>query len=291
MAVSLNPADYGDLYDPFHGLKDLQNRAIRVLHEKSFIDDPTRMWRAVRYEQRLDFKIEPLTLDLFKRDLHCIRTVSGDRVRNELELVLREEFPEKALKRASELGLLAEIHPDLIADERLEVLFEEIRENRFPETPLTTVYLAVLLYDLSCQHVEAIAKYLHLSRTVKRTILETQDLKTGLSRFDKEGLSPADVYFFLKDYSLPAIFTCMVACDTPLVKSHLQDYLYHYRHVGISLNGDDLKRLGVKEGPAIKEVMNILLEKRLNGVINSAQDEIGLVKEWLAGHNRDNKEE
>jgi len=111
MAVKLNPASYGELLDPHGGRDDLKRKLVRVLHEKSFIDDATRIWRGLRYEQRLDFQLEPATLKLLKRDTAMLATVSGDRIRHELELALKEELPEKILRRADELGVLARVHP------------------------------------------------------------------------------------------------------------------------------------------------------------------------------------
>ena len=97
MAICLSPDNYGELIDLYGGLNDLKNKIIRVLHEKSFIDDATRIWRAIRYEQRLGFQIEPETLKLLKRDVPMLKTVGGYRLRHELELVLKEKEPEKAL--------------------------------------------------------------------------------------------------------------------------------------------------------------------------------------------------
>ncbi|MFC1904128.1 CCA tRNA nucleotidyltransferase, partial [Chloroflexota bacterium] len=113
MAVELNAGSYGKLLDLYGGREDLEGKLIRVLHEKSFIDDATRIWRGLRYEQRLNFKLEPFTLQLLRRDTGYLEALSGDRVRYELEMVLKEECPEKVLCRADELGVLAKLHPVL----------------------------------------------------------------------------------------------------------------------------------------------------------------------------------
>ncbi|HET6477942.1 MAG TPA: CCA tRNA nucleotidyltransferase, partial [Dehalococcoidales bacterium] len=89
---------------------------IKVLHDESFVDDATRIWRAVRYEQRLDFQLEPKTAELVKRGVGYLKKVSGDRLRHELELIYKEAYPEKALCRAGELGVLRQLHPKLKAD-------------------------------------------------------------------------------------------------------------------------------------------------------------------------------
>ena len=113
MAVHLNPGDYGKLLDPCGGRNDLKKKVLRVLHEKSFADDATRIWRALRYEQRLGFRLERKTLSLLKRDVDMLDTISSDRIRYEIECILREGYPEKILRRAEELGVLAKLHPAL----------------------------------------------------------------------------------------------------------------------------------------------------------------------------------
>ncbi|HEX78629.1 MAG TPA: CCA tRNA nucleotidyltransferase, partial [Dehalococcoidia bacterium] len=116
MAISLSPGSYGRLIDPYSGQKDIEDKKIRILHQKSFIDDSTRIWRGLRYEQRLDFRLEPETLRLLKWDIPMVDTVSGDRIRYELECIFKEELPEKVLRRADELGILKKISPSLKGD-------------------------------------------------------------------------------------------------------------------------------------------------------------------------------
>jgi tRNA nucleotidyltransferase (CCA-adding enzyme) len=169
MAIHLGKAKYGDLIDIYGGLDDLNNKLIRILHEKSFIDDATRIWRALRYEQRLDFRIEPDTLKLLKRDRKMLKTVGGYRLRRELELVLKEEEPEKILARAGKLGVLKELHPALKADKWLVEKFQEARRsgNIIPNT-----YLGLLTCRLSEDEMAQITKYLRFSKEQVRRISE-----------------------------------------------------------------------------------------------------------------------
>ena len=119
-----------------------------MLHEKSFIDDATRIWRALRYEQRLDFKIEPATRLLIKRDIVNLKTISGDRLRHELELVLKEDLPEKVLRRAFETGVLAKLHPALKGDDWLAETFEAARQRCLPDMPHPEFYLSFIMLSL-----------------------------------------------------------------------------------------------------------------------------------------------
>jgi tRNA nucleotidyltransferase (CCA-adding enzyme) len=173
MAVSLNHDNYGELIDLYGGLKDLKAKIIRILHNSSFTDDATRIWRAIRYEQRLGFRIEPETLALLKRDLPLMKTVGGYRLRHELELVLKEKEPEKCLLRADELGALKEINPSLKADDRLASKFKEARQNN-KATP--DYYLGLLVYRLNDDELQQITKYLRFSARQVKVINEIRGM-------------------------------------------------------------------------------------------------------------------
>ena len=172
MAVCLSPDRYGELIDLYRGQKDLNGKIIRILHDNSFIDDATRIWRAVRYEQRLGFQIEPATLKLLKRDVPMLKTVGGFRLRHELELVLKEKEPEKALVRADRLGIFKELHPSLKADEWLISKFQSARDagRVTPE-----LYLGLLTYRLSETELAQIIKYLRFSKEQVQAIKEVKE--------------------------------------------------------------------------------------------------------------------
>jgi tRNA nucleotidyltransferase (CCA-adding enzyme) len=173
MAVSLNQSNYGELIDLYGGLKDLKAKTIRVLHDKSFTDDATRIWRAIRYEQRLGFQIEPETLSLLKRDLPLMKTVGGYRLRHELELVLKEKEPEKMLLRVHELDVLKELHPSLKVNDRLISMFKEARHNK---TATPDYYLGLLLYHLNAEDLQQISKYLRFSAGQVKIINEIRGM-------------------------------------------------------------------------------------------------------------------
>ena len=172
MAVCLSPDRYGELIDLYSGLKDLNGKIIRILHENSFIDDATRIWRAIRYEQRLGFQIEPNTLKLLKRDVIQLKTVGGYRLRRELELVLREKEPEKTLVRADKLGVLKELHPSLKADEWLASKFAKTREE---SKVIPDYYLGLLTCRLSEENLRQLTKYLRFSTEQVRKINEVRE--------------------------------------------------------------------------------------------------------------------
>src|SRR4030043_830726 len=128
MALHLNPQRFGELIDLHHGKDDLERRLIHILHPKSFIDDDPRILRAIRYETRLGFKLEAETEKLLRRDVTMLDTISGDRIRHEMGLTLKEEKPERAISRAEELEVLRQLHPSLKGNGWLSKKFSQARQ-------------------------------------------------------------------------------------------------------------------------------------------------------------------
>ena len=281
MAIEVNPRHYGEVIDPFFGRQDLDKKLIRVLHEKSFIDDATRIWRAIRYEQRLEFKIEPVTLQLIKRDIKMLETISGDRVRHELELILKEEMPEKAILRAAGLGVLAKLHPALKADDWLAETFVTAREKAMPEPAQLQLYLALLCYRLNDGELEQLIKYLRLTKETARVLQDTLAIKTNLKDLAVPGLAPSVIYRLLHGYNLTSYIANSIGADSETAAEHIELYLNVLRHVKPALSGEDLEKLGIPRGPKIKEVLQKLREARLDGKINSKKGEEDIVRGWI----------
>jgi len=282
MAIELNPSRYGLLLDLYDGRQDLEHKLIRVLHEKSFMDDATRIWRGLRYEQRLDFQLEPTTLRLLKRDIAYLDTISGDRIRHELELILKEEYPEKILRRADKLGVLPKLHPALKGNGWLAEKFEQARQLSSPDLPLTVLYLVLLAYRLSEEENERLISYLRLTKSVAQTLRDAIGIKTRLKSLADPELPPSSIYSLLHGYSSTAVMVNSLASDSPVARQHIHLFLSKFRYIKSALIGEDLTRMGIAPGPDIKEVLNLLLEARLDGKVATEQDEEDLVKKWLA---------
>jgi tRNA nucleotidyltransferase (CCA-adding enzyme) len=278
MAIELNPRRYGELIDPFGGREDLDKKLVRVLHEKSFTDDATRIWRALRYEQRLDFKIEPVTLLLIKRDLNMLKTISGDRIRHELELVLKEEMPEKALRRADELGALAKLHPALKGDDWLLETFAAAREQSQTDEPQPQLYISLLCYRLTARELEHLIKYLRLPKATAQVLRDTLAIKGKTKELSTPGQAPSVVYELLHGYCLTAYIANSIGSGSETAAEHIELYLNVLRHVKPALTGEDLVKLGVPKGPKIKAVLQKLREARLDGRIDSKKGEEEMVK-------------
>lgn len=281
MAADLDPKTFGEIIDLFNGREDLEKGNIRILHDNSFKDDATRIWRAVRYEQRLDFNIEPHTRDRLKQDLVYLDTISGDRIRHELELCLEESCPDKVLLRANKLGLLSRICPSLEVAEWAARKIARARGILQPYSPPEEIYLAFLVYHLTPQELDDLIIYLKFSRQLSRILHDTLSLKIQLVDLESPKAAPSLVYRILHQFHYPAVLTNLLAADSLSVREKIENYLKTMRSVQPALTGDDLKGLGIHSGPRIKETLELLLEARLDGKVETRQGEIQMVEKLV----------
>ena len=281
LAIHLSPGRYGELIDLYGGRNDLEYKYIRILHEKSFIDDATRIWRGLRYEQRLDFQLEKSTLELLKRDIPMLDTISGDRIRYELECILQEEYPEKVFRRAEDLGVLVTLHPSLKGNDWLAGKFEQARQLSLPNPPPMELYLALLAYPLTEDENERLISYLRLPKSLAQTLQDSTSLKGKLKTLAYPELRRSNVYRLLQGYAQTAIIANSLATSSAVARQHMEIFLRILRYVKPALTGDDLIKMGITPGPQIKEALNLLHEARLDGKVTTKQGEEELVKGWL----------
>ena len=281
MAIRLNPGYYGKLVDPHGGRDDLQAKRIRILHEKSFTDDATRIWRALRYEQRLGFHLERRTQTLLQRDIPMLETISADRIRYEIECIFREKYPEKVFNRAGELGVLAALHPSLKGDENLKERFEQARKECSPEPPSFDLYLALLAYPLTAEEIEQLILRLNLPKLSTKTLRDTIAVKGKMRSLSTPGVSPATIYNLLREFSPAALEANSLVTQSAVAGQAIHLFLNRLKDVQVSLTGDDLIQMGIAPGPQIKEILDLLHQAKLNGKINTRHDEEEIIKGWL----------
>ena len=279
MAIRLDPGHYGELIDLYGGIHDLEHKLIRILHERSFIDDATRIWRGLRYEQRLNFQLEESTLKLLKRDIPMLDTISSDRLQHELELILKEEFPEKILCRAEELSVLKWLHSSLKGNGWLADKFGQARKLSSPNLPPVGLYLTLLTYRLTDEEIEQLVTKLRLSKSLAQTLWDTASLKAKLQSLADPNFPPSSIYRLLHGYSPLATTANSLASDSSIVRQHIQLFLNKLRYVKPALTGDDLQRMGITPGPRIKEILNLLHEARLDGKVTTKRGEEEMVRE------------
>ena len=272
MAISLAANDYGELVDPYQGKNDLEHCLIRILHPESFSDDATRILRAVRYEQRLCFELETQTAQLLKRDIPMLDTISGDRIRHELELIFKEKQPEFVINRLGELGVLQGINPFLKGDGWIVEKFDKARRLK-KLTQLPSLYFCLFIYSSSEGGIEQLLARLNISAKLSRAMRDTLRLKTSLPFLDTSPLKPSEIYYLLREYEPLAVQANAIASDSSMVHRHLQLYFTKLRYVRTSLDGEELKRLGISAGPEMGKVLQILHKAKLDGEVRTRADE------------------
>jgi len=278
MAIDLSPATFGQLLDPHGGRSDLERGLIRILHDRSFIDDATRILRALRYEQRLCFKLEPNTERLLRQNASMLDTISGDRIRHELELIFREEYPERILERAEGLGVLQALHPSLRGSGWLAGRFQKARQKGISDPAL---YLLLLIYHLSEEENERLIARLNIVGELGRNMRQVLRLKRDLSALADPAVLPSATYRLLKHYPPQAIAACALASEAATIRSHLELYLGRLRYVKLSLDGEDLKKMGVTPGPRLGRMLEELRLAKLDGKVSTKGEEEALVRRWL----------
>jgi tRNA nucleotidyltransferase (CCA-adding enzyme) len=272
MAISLASNNYGELVDPYQGKNDLEHRLIRILHLKSFSDDATRILRGVRYEQRLGFEFEAKTARLLKWNIPMLDTISGDRVRHELELIFKEKLPEFVIQRLGDLEVLQKISPSLKGDGWLAGKFDKARRLKKP-AQLPSLYFCLLIYSFSEREIEQFLARLNISAKLSRAMHDTLRLKAKLPLLDTSPLKPSEIYYLLREYELVAIQANAIASEPSMAHSYLQLFLTKLRYVRTSLNGEELKRLGISAGPDMGKVLQILHKAKLDGEVRTRADE------------------
>ena len=253
---------------------------LRVLHPRSFIDDPTRMFRAVRYEQRFGFRIDDPTVELMASAISArhMDAVSGDRWRHEIDRILDESAPGPALLRASDLGLPAGLHPALANSQGLLSLAACAEED----APVADEWLGALFRPLSVSEGDAVIRRLRLPGRRAAVARDTIDLRDIEPEVMSASRRPSDLCRLLSRYDHSAIgLWAKLANDAPL-KEALRQYLDELRYVRPSLSGDDLLGLGVPQGPMIGRILARIRDAKLDGEVSNVEKERALARALLA---------
>ena len=279
IAIDVSEPTFGAVIDPLAGRADLEARLIRVLHDGSFRDDPTRILRALRYQARFDFALEKHTERLLKRHAEDLRGISGDRVRHELERTWEEREPERVLEAAQEAGVLAAIHPGLAWDSTASRRFARARRDGAASP---AVYLALFAYELDEAAVNGLVKRLALSRAAARAIRDAHGLRGAVASIAApQQTRPSEVVQALDGYSPDAVAACRAATESPIIDERLGRYLKEWRDVRPQMDGKSLAGLGVDEGPDVGALLERLRNARLDGQAVTRDDEVALVRRWL----------
>jgi tRNA nucleotidyltransferase (CCA-adding enzyme) len=290
LAVQLNPKAFGELIDFFGGVKDIKEKAIRVLHNLSFVEDPTRVFRAIRFEQRFGFQIGKHTQNLMKNAMKVgfLERLSGGRVLSELLLLLQEDDPFPALKRMRDFNLLHFLHPNLKLDEQAEGLFEQIHhviswfdllflEERYERW---LIYFYGVIEFLKEEEIGELCQRLAMNDKMKKRVIDgklhgDQALLQIFSWINTDRQPKrSEIYNVLDPLSTESKLFMMAKTTQVVTRRYISLYFTQLKDTKPLLRGTDLIQMGVKSGPFIKKALNGLLEARLDEQVITRQDEM-----------------
>jgi len=292
LAICLNPECFGQLIDYFGGCQDIENGIIRILYNFSFVEDPTRILRAIRFEQRYNFKIEPDTLrfaqDAIARRL--LKKLSYKRILQELMLILSERNPLPAVTRMGEIGVWQYILP--------EVDLERLNYNRLKRVPIVSgwaeehfnhreiktwlIYLLIILEDLPEESVSEIILRYKLDKYTVRAIEESRTVSQLAAGIDSgRKICFSDIDCIVSGYGSETLLYLLLCLTTEKGWQFTAGYLEARDTVKAEINGHDLKAMGIKPGPVYKSILSELYKSRLDGSITSKEEEIAFVYKLL----------
>ena len=268
LAVRLDGSHFGELRDDHHGMDDLQKGIVRVLHPGSFIDDPTRMYRAIRYAGRYGFQIAKDTLLLIPEARPFVEKLSPQRIRHELDLILDEPNAISMLRRLDELDLLSCIHPALADFNKSNLA--TVRSDE-PALQTRNSRWALWLMHLTDQEVEFINERLHFTADLLKVLRSIALLETNLTAL--VGLKPSEAVEMLEGYSFKALEVVSAALPEGETKTILSRYLSDWWHIKPKTTGHDLKKRGIPPGPKYNEILRRLRAAWLDGEVKTEEEE------------------
>ncbi len=280
LAVRLEKDHFGRLVDFFGGQRDIKDKVIRVLHNLSFVEDPTRCLRAIRFEQRYGFRVSSGAEKLIKNaisSLSLITKLSGARLFHELKLICEEPSPLACLKRLDEIGLLGAIHPTLTLNSVKIALLEKLQEINdwyrllyFEDQPEPwRVYLLGLCRNLTYQESMEVFDRLGLPQNQKEDLVRTREnVRFNITKVEEWQRTPGKVsvlYNILAQIPVEGLLYMMGRTESEALRKSLSRHITQWRGEKVEITGQDLKDMGLTPGPEFRKVLGLLLEAKLDG--------------------------
>ena len=275
MALSIAPHTWGNLLDPHGGFEDCKHKTLRVLHSKSFIDDPTRIFRAVRYKTRMNLKIESSTKTLLENGFRYLTYVSPARILAEIKKMLYEQKRSRVFRESQNIGLLKALCPSLHISSKALNLMEN--SGNYPEL----FYVACISASLSSKQATDFIERIMPNNAWKKIIYGVSNYEKISWSMEHCGLLPSEITELMKNIPDSVLeVQSNINCDNQQRK-YLSEYLNKYRFISTELTGDDLIAAGVPEGPLIRTLKNELLNARLDNAIQDRSEELNYVLKRL----------
>ncbi|MHB8109833.1 MAG: CBS domain-containing protein [Syntrophorhabdaceae bacterium] len=294
LSIALNKNAFGELVDFFSAQRDIKEKTIRVLHSLSFVEDPTRVFRAIRFEKRFGFKIGKQTMSLIKNavKLNFLTKMRGRRIWAELALILKEEYPENILGRLAELDLLRFISPNIIFNKEKERLFAQMHavyqwhEFLYQGKPVDKVqfYILALVDNMTIADIADFAQKMEISERFRRQAVENAEhLRQIMGRLGQgiQGIKKSEIFRLLDSLSREAMLYIMAKTRSDEVKKAISNYITHHDEFKPLITGNDLKKLGVPEGPLYKDILETLKNAKIDLNLKTKEDEAHFLGNYL----------
>jgi tRNA nucleotidyltransferase (CCA-adding enzyme) len=288
LALRLDGRHYGELHDYWGGLSDLRAGLVRVLHSLSFVDDPTRILRAVRFEQRFAFRIEQRTMQLLLDARPLIERLSGDRIRHELNQILASSIAPQVISRLHSLDFLVAIHHDLPWDDwvyaRLESLDHLQPEPDWgvstdPSTLRRELGYTLWLIELAPEQADGVARRLKLPVQLARVIQSACAL--WRDRRSLAVAAPSRITERLEEAPPLACYALYLATSDAPLRNILLNFATRWRKIQPSTDGHALKKRGVSPGPHYRQILSALRDAWLDDQVHTQEEEHALLEELL----------
>jgi tRNA nucleotidyltransferase (CCA-adding enzyme) len=266
LAVKINRKSFGELIDFFGGLRDIRDGKIRVLHSLSFVEDPTRILRALRFATRFRFELGKHTEKLLKMAVrrHLFKTVEGQRIYHELKQVFLEDNPLRVMNKMENYRIISSLFPGIPWDRYKKDLFERIRKVNiwhklnFPDAKVAYYipYFSALFFSISPKLLDRFLKELAVpekeSALIRKIVLTSSSILNKVSSAKKN----SEVFNVLNALDEEHLLFLSALPEEEAVRNRVLSYLKDWRFVKPLVDGDDLKQLGLAPGPVFKELLD-----------------------------------
>lgn len=297
MAIHLNPDHFGQLIDPFGGQRDIKQKIISILHSLSMVEDPTRILRAARFEQRYGFKINPATERLIKNSLKLefFGRLSGTRLFNEIDHIFNERNSEACIERLEEWGIWDIIHPKLPLTPTKIQLLQALEDTlswyrlsyKSPQPTVWVPYMLIMCNNMKHGEISSVLKRFNIADRVSKTFLRIRNITHHadicLANRHKHGENNLrSLYSCLVHVELEGLLYLMARYqEEEEISKDISFYISKMRDVTIDITGADLIKLGYPQGPDIGHILNLVLLAKIEGLAPDREVQLNLTQTFL----------
>jgi tRNA nucleotidyltransferase (CCA-adding enzyme) len=292
LAISLNAESFGTLIDYFGGVRDIKDKIIRIIHNLSFIEDPTRIFRAIKFSNRFGFRVGKVTANLIKNALNvgAVKHLSGLRVLSELKQIFSEDNPLPAVQTMADYDIDKVIHHDLKLTDTTRALFKSVGKTlawhdllyEDDAYPRWSVYFMAWLHGYSFTVSSQIADRLMFPIKERELLLEQRIKAAQRIRLIEKNypVSNQQMYRWLIHFKTECLLFMLALTKKESVRKAISHFYTHQRKTQPLIGGKDLKSVGIKPGPIYSTILNKIIDEKLDGKLNTMEEEIEFAKHY-----------